>query len=674
MRRFMLFLVVLSLAASGATALVGAQRSSSTISGTAKDPSGGVLPGVTVQISSEALSGVPRTTVTDSAGQYRFAKLPAGMYSVKFSLRGFTTVERTAFQLPSDFNARIDAEMRVGSVEETITVTGGAPVVDVQSAARVDTLDRGAIDNIPNGKTITGIGQLNQGIATNPPAAAGGRGGLGGSVGYGNGIGPGVVASPSRTDGFNTEAYDRIEDNQWADPRNKPLSTFSIDVDTASYANVRRFLISGQLPPRDAVRIEEMINYFSYDYDAPRERTPFSVTTSIGDCPWNPSHRLALIGLQAQRIDQSEMPPRNLVFLVDVSGSMQSPTKLPLVKSSLAMLAQNLTARDRIAIVVYAGAAGVVLPSTEGNDRSTVLEALGRLQAGGSTNGAQGIQLAYRVARQNFIDGAVNRVVLATDGDFNVGVTNQGDLIRLIEENRQTGISLSVLGYGMGNLKDSTMEKLADKGNGNYSYIDSLEEARKVLVHEAGGTLVTVAKDVKLQIEFNPRTVGGYRLIGYENRVLRDQDFNDDRKDAGDMGAGHSVTALYEIAPVGEKIAGTAVDPLKYQKEGAAPTGAWQGEAMTVKLRYKQPDGDTSSLIERPVPAKIAMSNNLGFASAVAEFGMLLRDSEFKGAASFDHARRMAEKYRGSDLHGHRTELIGLIEKADALSRPHLKW
>jgi Ca-activated chloride channel family protein len=348
---------------------------------------------------------------------------------------------------------------------------------------------------------------------------------------------------------------------------------------------------------------------------------------------------------------------------------MMDANKLPLVKGSLAMLAPNLTEKDRVAIVVYAGAAGLVLPSTSGSDATTIVEALNRLEAGGSTNGAQGIELAYQVAQNHFVKGGVNRVILATDGDFNVGVTNQGDLTRLIEEKHETGISLSVLGFGMGNLKDSTMEKLAGKGNGNYFYIDSLGEARKVLVEQAGGTLVTVAKDVKLQVEFNPRTVAAYRLIGYENRLLQDQDFNNDTKDAGDMGAGHSVTALYELVPAGGKIDIPGIDQLKYQQPGAMSTNARLDETMTVKVRFKQPEASESTLTSVTIPTRTAMTPELVFASAVIEFGMLLRDSEFKGSSSFAAARQLASKFKGADAHGHRAEFIRLIDAAESVSR-----
>ena len=355
---------------------------------------------------------------------------------------------------------------------------------------------------------------------------------------------------------FNTEAYDKIDENRFHRVTDDPLSTFSIDVDTASYSNVRRFLNQGTLPPADAVRVEELINYFRFAYKDSQDGAPFSVTTEVAACPWNPRHRLALIGLQARRLTSERTPPRNLVFLLDVSGSMTSPDKLPLVKTAMRMLADTLNPADRVAIVVYAGATGVVLPSTPGDRKPEIQKAIADLQPGGSTNGAAGIQLAYDIASQAFLKDGINRVILATDGDFNVGVTSQGELIRLIEEKREKGIFLSVLGVGTGNLKDSTMEKLADKGNGNYAYLDSLHEARRVLIAEAGATLVTVAKDVKIQVEFNPRAVGAYKLIGYENRILQHQDFNDDKKDAGEIGAGHTVTALYEIIPPGEPTGG----------------------------------------------------------------------------------------------------------------------
>jgi len=471
---------------------------------------------------------------------------------------------------------------------------------------------------------------------------------------------------------FNTESYDRIDDNRFRRVDQDPLSTFSIDVDTASYANVRRFLNGGSLPPADAVRTEELINYFRFEYPRPSNGQPFSVTTELAACPWNAKHRLALIGLQARPLDMDDVPARNLVFLLDVSGSMMPADKLPLIRTAMRMLVDTLTARDRIAIVVYAGASGIVLPSTSGAHKERIHEAIARLEAGGSTNGAAGITLAYQVAQEQFVKGGINRVILATDGDFNVGVTNQGDLTRLIEEKRASGIFLSVLGVGTGNIKDSTMEKLADRGNGNYAYLDSLHEARKVLVREGGATLVTVAKDVKIQVEFNPANVAAYRLIGYENRLLRNEDFNDDRKDAGEIGAGHTVTALYEIVPAGAEIDLPTVDPLKYQRTpSAAPApSAARDELMTVKLRYKAPDGDVSRLITIPVKNRTGeLSANLGFASAIAEFGMLLRKSEHRGSSTLADAAALGRRFRGADPDGYRSEFVRLVELAESLGR-----
>jgi Ca-activated chloride channel family protein len=416
------------------------------------------------------------------------------------------------------------------------------------------------------------------------------------------------------------------------------------------------------------VRTEELVNYFRFAYPQPSGSDPVSITTEMAECPWNPKHRLALIGLQGRAPADRDPAPRNLVFLLDVSGSMMPADKLPLVQKAMRLLTDVLTERDRVAIVVYAGASGLVLPSTPGDQKERIHGALEQLSAGGSTNGAQGIQLAYEVARRNFIRDGMNRVVLATDGDFNVGVTSESDLVRLIEEERKSGIFLSVIGVGTGNVKDSTMEKLADKGNGNYAYFDSLHEARKVLVREAGGTLETIAKDVKIQVEFNPREVAAYRLIGYENRLLQNADFNDDTKDAGEIGAGHSVTALYEIVPVSVAVDTPGVDPLKYQSESRDTRAAGSGELLTVKVRYKAPDGDTSRLLSRVLMHQPApMTANLGFASAVAEFGMLLRESPLRGTASFASLTARARKYLGDDEDGYRAQFIQLAARAAML-------
>jgi Ca-activated chloride channel family protein len=469
------------------------------------------------------------------------------------------------------------------------------------------------------------------------------------------------------------ESYAKIDENPFLEAARAPLSTFSIDVDTASYSNTRRFINGGQLPPKDAVRIEELVNYFSYDYPQPTGVAPFSVTAEVADCPWNSRHRLVHIGLQGKKLATDDLPPANLVFLIDVSGSMNEPDKLPLVKSSLRTLAARLSARDRVAIAVYAGSSGLVLPSTPGDRKDEIISAIERLEAGGSTNGGSGIQLAYRVAQENFIKGGTNRVVLATDGDFNVGLTNEGDLVRLIEEKRSGGVFLSVLGFGTGNLNDSMMEKLADKGNGNYAYIDTQAEAQKALGEQVAGTLATIAKDVKIQVEFNSRLVEGYRLIGYENRLLAERDFKDDRKDAGEIGAGHTVTALYEVIPAGRKLENPGVEELKYRQPAQETSqGAGANELLTVKLRYKEPDGDVSKPLNVGVPdSKTSFRNaseNFKFAAAVAEFGMLLRDSRYKGQSSYEAAAELARASAGADLHGYRSEFVHLVETAQTLA------
>ncbi|HMR06550.1 MAG TPA: VWA domain-containing protein [Polyangiaceae bacterium] len=472
----------------------------------------------------------------------------------------------------------------------------------------------------------------------------------------------------------NTESYDQVVENAFLAVTKNPLSTFSVDVDTASYANTRRFLAQGKLPPKDAVRIEELINYFDYDYPDPSGAEPFSVTTEVSVAPWKPEHRLVHIGLQGKRLAKKDMPPRNLVFLLDVSGSMGEPNKLPLLKRSLKELTETLTQKDRIAIVVYAGASGQVLPSTSATQKTQILGALERLEAGGSTNGGEGIELAYEIARRHFRKDGINRVILATDGDFNVGVSSPAALSRLIEEKRKTGVFLTVLGFGMGNYKDSTLEKLADKGNGNYAYIDDIAEARKVLVQQAGATLVTIAKDVKIQVEFNPKWASSYRLIGYENRLLANEDFNNDKKDAGDIGAGHTVTALYEVVPVGAPSPAGSVDALKYQKPAAPSDAQASDELMTVKLRYKAPQGDTSKLISEVVKARSTelskTSNTFRYSASVAAFGMLLRASAHAGNADFGMVKALAEGAESRDPHGYWREYVGMVRQAERLKKP----
>ncbi|MEH2053744.1 vWA domain-containing protein [Nostoc sp.] len=485
----------------------------------------------------------------------------------------------------------------------------------------------------------------------------------------------GRVAPQTETDSrFNTENYNRIKDNPFHRVGNDPLSTFSIDVDTASYSNVRRFITQGELPPKDAVRIEELINYFTYNYPQPKGDRPFSVTTEIAATPWNPQHKMVLVGLQGKRLESETLPPSNLVFLIDVSGSMDDPNKLPLVQQSLKLLVNKLRPEDRVSLVVYAGNAGLVLPATPGSQKSKILAAIDRLEAGGSTAGGQGIELAYKIAKQNFLKSGNNRVILATDGDFNVGVSSDADLTRLIEQKRDQGIFLTVLGFGTGNYKDGKMEQLADKGNGNYAYIDTLLEAKKVLVNDLRGTLFTIAKDVKIQVEFNPAKVQAYRLIGYENRLLQNQDFNDDKKDAGDIGAGHSVTALYEIIPTGTKsdVKLPEVDPLRYQRSGETASDTLGNELMQVKLRYKLPQDSTSQLITQTIQdddlrTDQIPSTNLRFAAAVATFGMVLRDSEYKGNANYDLVMKLATQGKGEDQEGYRDEFIRLVEQSRGL-------
>ncbi len=480
-----------------------------------------------------------------------------------------------------------------------------------------------------------------------------------------------------KQDGFNTATYPHLIENSFLTVLKNPLSTFSIDVDTASYANVRRFLNSGRLPPTDAVRIEEMINYFTYNYPQPRGDDPFSANVEIAGCPWNSEHRLVRIGLKGREIARDKRPPSNFVFLMDVSGSMAPEERLPLIKQALRQLVKKMTPSDRVAIVVYASQAGVRLNSTPCTQKEKILEAIDSLGAGGSTAGAAGIQAAYQVASENFIEGGVNRVLLCTDGDFNVGMTDEGELVKLIQNKAKSGVFLTTLGVGTDNYKDALMQKLADKGNGNYHYLDTLEEAQKVLIDQMSGTLVTIAKDVKIQIEFNPSQVGAYRLIGYEKRMLRKEDFNNDKKDAGEIGAGHTVTALYEITPPGAEIRG-AVGDLKYQQpqpesrpERYVKTGS--KELLTLKLRYKQPDGNTSKLLEFPVTdggkSYSKASADFKFAAAVASFGMVLRESEFKGNASLDGILELAEEGKGRDESGYRSEFIQLVKQAKTISR-----
>jgi Ca-activated chloride channel family protein len=478
------------------------------------------------------------------------------------------------------------------------------------------------------------------------------------------------VAPPNPYDDGQEEAYDAVADHSFVAVAQEPLSTFSADVDAASYANMRRYLHRGQLPPRDAIRTEELVNYFTYDYPQPRGADPVSVTAEAGECPWNPTSRLVRIGIKAKEIADEQLPASHLVFLIDVSGSMYG-SRLELVKSSLKLLVNNLRGKDRVAIVVYAGAAGEVLPSTSGDDKQKIRTALDNLTAGGSTAGGAGIRLAYQIARRHFLRGGNNRVILCTDGDFNVGVSTKEELEALIEQERQSGVFLTVLGYGMGNYKDRNMQALAQKGNGNHAYIDHLQEANRVLVEEFGGTLYAVAKDVKLQVEFNPAKVQAYRLIGYETRRLRNEDFNDDTKDAGEMGAGHTVTALYEVVPVGVKNPLVpSVDSLKYQRTQEKPTVRRPSpELLTVKIRYKRPDEDVSRKIELPLTDTGVRwpSGDFRFAASVAMFGQLLRHSAYTGNADCRKVVEWAEAGSSNDKAGYRREFIRLVKTVEGM-------
>lgn len=484
---------------------------------------------------------------------------------------------------------------------------------------------------------------------------------------------------PRQIENPGSESYQSSPENQFRSVMQDPLSTFSVDVDTASYSNIRRFLNQGSLPPKQAVRIEEMLNYFSYDYLSPMGEHPMSVNVETARCPWNSNNQILLVGIQAKKIEKERRAPCNLVFLIDVSGSMAPANRLPLLKSAMKELVQTLNTQDRVGIVTYANSAAIALPSTSCERKEVILEVLEQLQAGGGTNGGAGIQMAYDMAANFQQQNGINRVILATDGDFNVGITDTNELVQYIQERSKRNIFLSVFGFGIGNLKDDRLETLADKGNGHYAYIDTFQEARKALFNEASATLQTIAKDVKIQIEFNPAQVGAYRLIGYENRALAARDFNDDQKDAGEMGAGHSVTALYELVPARADLVRPDIDPLKYQANQPWRAHTPQEssftqnrEVLTLKVRYKNPQDDSSKLLTqalKPYENKFeSASNNLRFAASVAAFGMILQDSSQRMELSFDDILRIAEKSRGQDASGYRAEFISLVRTAQSLS------
>jgi Ca-activated chloride channel family protein len=465
------------------------------------------------------------------------------------------------------------------------------------------------------------------------------------------------------------EGYANVKENGFKTPVQSPLSTFSIDVDAASYSNIRRFINQGSMPPADAVRVEEMVNYFDYDYPQPEGEHPFKIIYELGECPWNKDNKLLHIGLQGKKLTNNEMPASNIVFLIDVSGSMSDENKLPLLKKAFKLLVSQLRKEDKVAIVVYAGSSGLVLPSTPGDKKDLILASLDQLQSGGSTAGSAGLKLAYKVAEDNFIQNGNNRIIIATDGDFNVGPSSNSEMEQMIVKYREKGIFISVAGFGMGNYKDDKMEIIADKGNGNYSYIDNLMEAKKVFINEFGSTLFTISKDVKIQIEFNPAYVAEYRLVGYENRLLNEEDFDNDKKDAGELGSGHTVTALYEIVPAG--CSHSYVRKLKYQKSEEIVVPKGNGEFASIKFRYKKPDGTKSILMEETIPNATedlnSASNNFKFSAAVAGFGMLLRNSEYKGNIDFDTLLNLARSAKGNDYDGYRTEFINLVELAKHL-------
>ncbi|UCE43234.1 MAG: von Willebrand factor type A domain-containing protein [Candidatus Aminicenantes bacterium] len=612
---------------------ISVAKNVASLEGVVLDTKGVAVPGVEVIAKNTATQVIHRTK-TDKNGKYTFENLPVGIYEVWVMVPGFKTVKQTGVNIRSSKRAVVNFSLQF---EGNLVSPAKLTELEVAEEKMADKMMR-----------------------TMAPGVQG--------VVYG---GVRKEAPYQQRPEWNTEEYSRIYENRFLLALQNPLSTFSIDVDTASYSNVRRFINGNQFPYKDAVRIEEMINYFSYDYPQPQTDHPFSITTEISACPWNISHRLIHIGLQGKSLETKKLPESNLVFLLDVSGSMGQPNKLPLLQKAFRLLVNELGPKDRVSIVVYAGAAGLVLPSTAASKKETIASAIERLSAGGSTAGGAGIKLAYKVAQENFIPEGNNRIILATDGDFNVGVSSTSELVRMIEDYRKKGIFLTILGFGMGNYKDGRMEQLADKGNGNYFYIDNLMEAKKVFVNDMRGTLFTIAKDVKLQLEFNPAKVKAYRLIGYENRMLRKEDFADDTKDAGELGAGHTVTALYEIIPFGSEEEVPGVDELKYQDNEISPKAFKNKEILTLKLRYKKPDGKKSKLIVHPLLDKNIVltktSDNFKFSAAVAAFGMLLRDSEFKGNANYKSVLELARDGKGKDFFGYRAEFIQLVDKCSLL-------
>lgn len=612
-------------------------------------------------------------TTSDIDGNFMI-KVEPGTYDMEVSYTGYAPQKISGVIAQAGQATKVNVQLSTGVQLDEVVVTGyNAPLIKQDHTTSGSTITSEQIRNLPtrniNSTTAkpAGASTSNQGKNAKIKGSRSNA-----TKQYVDGIRVGKkrkkgLKSKSKKDhpkpiDNSNEQYNHFVENEFLSSSDKPLSTFSIDVDNASYSNTRRYLNNYQMPPKDAVRIEEFINYFDYDYPQPNSVDPFSINTEISDCPWNSENKLVHIGLQGYELPKGQMPPSNLVFLLDVSGSMGSANKLPLLKKAFKLLVQQLRQEDKVSIVVYAGASGLVLPPTSGSDKHKIISALDKLRSGGSTAGAAGIKLAYQTAESTFIKNGNNRIILATDGDFNVGVSDQASLVKLIEEKRKSGVALSILGFGMGNYKDGRMEQIADNGNGNYAYIDNYQEAKKVFVQEMGGTLHTIAKDVKLQIEFNSNYVKEYRLIGYVNRKLKDEDFANDKKDAGDLGAGHTVTALYEIVPTGNVVKKNFMS--RVFKKSKQSNEDW----MTVKLRYKKPNGKKSKLLKVKATNKnmalSSASDNFKFSAAVASFGMLLRDSKFKGDADYDKVLKMAQISLGKDEFGYRNEFLELVKKA----------
>ncbi|HEY9177776.1 MAG TPA: von Willebrand factor type A domain-containing protein [Flavipsychrobacter sp.] len=682
MKRLLTMLVLLVAGWSQAMA----QGAAGAIIGTVTDENNDPVINAQVQVSSGGV--IKGGSVTDFDGNYIIKPLMPGRYEVKVNYLGYKENLTTGVLVQPGQNTKVNVKLKrsdAAMLEEVVITEYKVPLIDKYQGGSTSVKTSEEIETMATRNTTTMAGARTNGTLyiVDGVQVYGSRG---------INVSQNAIERSNRKSRRATkhmtynsqylnpsvESYKKNPENDFKTVAANPLSTMSVDVDRASYSNIRRFIESGQLPPADAVRIEEMVNYFHYNYPQPKDEHPLAIVTELTDCPWQPGHQLPHIGMQAKTIATESLPASNLVFLVDVSGSMGEPNKLPLVKESLKLLTKNLRDKDHIAIVVYAGSAGLVLPPTPGNHKQTIYDALDRLQSGGSTAGGAGIQLAYKTASEHYIRGGNNRVILATDGDFNVGISGDNELETLITKEREKGIYLTCLGYGMGNYKDSKLEVLADKGNGNYAYIDDIKEAEKTLGKEFGGTIFTLAKDVKAQIEFNPSKVQAYRLVGYENRILNEEDFKDDKKDAGDMGSGHSVTIIYEIIPTGIKSDKVRkVTPLKYQKNIAGVPVRENPELATIKFRYKKPNGNTSMEMAHVIGTtskNIELANdNVKFASSVAMFGMLLKKSEYKGNSSYDKALALAKSAREDDAEGYRTEYIQLLKKSATLAGKHNK-